>query len=443
MDGGTVVAGGGLSLDRWIARRLGVASPLTETALAAALVERLAATLAHARAESPFYRSLADWPDQPPARVGDLARWPFTLPADLARGRPPLLALSQAEVARVVSLPTSGTYGPAKRLFFSVEDIEATVDFIAAGMGVLTRPGDRVAVAFPAARPGGIGQNLVTALRRIDATPIIVPLEANPAELVTLLRRERIDVIAGPPARLNAAARLSAVDGGPPLRLRAALVSAEATVPALRAALARLWGAEVFDHWGMTETGLGGAVECQHHVGCHIRELDLVVEIIDPATGVVVPDGTSGEVVVTTLGRRAMPLIRYRTGDRGRLETAPCRCGSRLKRLVDLSGRFGAGYPLGDDLLTLATLDEALFALDHVGDYAAEIVTAGAVPTLYLALAVPQPVRARFDLEAVTRALAAAPVVGSALTAGALELDLMLVDADACRHAGKRKLVIS
>ena len=82
-----------------------------------------------------------------------------------------------------------------------------------------------------------------------------------------------------------------------------------------------------------------------------------------------------------------MPLIRYRTGDRGRLETAPCRCGSRLKRLVDLSGRFGAGYPLGDDLLTLATLDEALFALDHVGDYAAEIVTAGAVPTLYLALA--------------------------------------------------------
>ena len=68
MDGGTVVAGGGFSLDRWIARRLGVASPLTETALAAALVERLAATLAHARTESPFYRSLADWPDQPPAK---------------------------------------------------------------------------------------------------------------------------------------------------------------------------------------------------------------------------------------------------------------------------------------------------------------------------------------------------------------------------------------
>lgn len=427
---------GGLGLDRWIARRLKATHPLGRADLDATILDRLRAALDHARADSPFYRSRDGWPDARPGHLGDLAAYPFTFPAEIVAGVPPLVAVSQSEVAHVVSLPTSGTSGPAKRLFFSPEDIEATVDFFAAGMGVFTRAGDRVAIAFPAERTGGVGQSLAAAIGRLGAQPFVLPASASPAELVELLRREAIDVVAGPPVRLNAAARLSSVDGGPPLRPRALLVSSDILCPAVGDALRRLWGAEVFDHWGMTETGLGGAVECPCHDGLHVRELDLRLEIVDPLTGAVQPEGTPGEIVVTTLGRRAMPLVRYRTGDIGRLDRARCRCGSALVRLNGFAGRRGAGYELeGGGRLTLAMLDAALFALDDVADFSATVDTDGGHALLRLVIAVPSPVRADFDVAAVRAAVA--PLAG-----GSVDVDVALAAGDACDHAGKRRLIV-
>ncbi len=101
----------------------------------------------------------------------------------------------------------------------------------------------------------------------------------------------------------------------------------------MREDLARLWGTEIFDHYGMTETGLGGAVECQAHEGMHIRENDLYFETLD-ARGQRLPDGHEGELVVTTLTRRGMPFIRYRTGDRGVITAKVCACGSRIRRIL-------------------------------------------------------------------------------------------------------------
>ena len=85
--------------------------------------------------------------------------------------------------------------------------------------------------------------------------------------------------------------------------------------------LKTVWETEVFHHWGMTETGYGGAVECGAHAGGHLRHGDLYLEIVDPKTGKPVPAGSYGELVLTTFARRGMPLIRYRTGDIGRLLT--------------------------------------------------------------------------------------------------------------------------
>jgi phenylacetate-coenzyme A ligase PaaK-like adenylate-forming protein len=192
----------------------------------------------------------------------------------------------------------------------------------------------------------------------------------------------------------------------------------------------------------MTETGYGGAVDCAFHCGCHLREDELLVEIVDPDTGAPAPAGAVGEVVVSTQRRRRAPLLRYRTGDLARLIEAPCPCGSALRRLVGFAGRVGAGALLpGGDTLTLPRLDEALFALEAVSDFVA-VLDRGAPATLTLSIAAPAPVRVAATLAAVRARLAEDPIVGAALRAGALRVEAAFADAVALSSPAKRRLTI-
>ena len=104
--------------------------------------------------------------------------------------------------------------------------------------------------------------------------------------------------------------------------------------------LENTWKCTVFTHWGMTETGYGGGVQCGAREGYHMRDLDLLLEVVDPETGEPVPDGELGELVLTTLRRTGMPLIRYRTGDLGRFIVSPCPCGTLKPRLAEVEGRL-------------------------------------------------------------------------------------------------------
>jgi len=430
------------TLDPWMAARMGLAAPLTRAAVDAWGLERLNQTIAHARAASPFYRARRDFPDSPLARIEELARLPFTTAADLLADDPPLLALSQSAVARVVTLETSGTSGPPKRLHFTPDDLESTVDFFDHGMALFTRPGDRAAIAFPGRHPGGVAAGLAIALRRLGAVPVAAPSPLDPVALAGWLRETRPDVVAGPPVPLLAAARVAANDGGAPIRARAVLLSSDHVADSLACGLEATWGAEVFRHWGMTETGYGGAVDCAFHCGCHLREDELLVEIVDPDTGAPAPAGAVGEVVVSTLRRRGAPLLRYRTGDLARLIEAPCPCGSALRRLVGFAGRVGAGALLpGGDTLTLPRLDEALFALEAVSDFVA-VLDRGAPATLTLSIAAPAPVRVAATLAAVRARLAEDPIVGAALRAGALRVEAAFADAVALSSPAKRRLTI-
>jgi phenylacetate-coenzyme A ligase PaaK-like adenylate-forming protein len=425
-----------------MAARTGLAPPLTRAAIDAWRLARLNETIAYARAASPFYRARRDGPDGPLARIEDVARLPFTAAADLLANDPPLLALSQSAIARVVTLETSGTSGPPKRLHFTPDDLEATVDFFHHGMALFARPGDRAAIAFPGRCPGGVAAGLAVALRRLGAVPVAAPSPLDPVALAAWLREERPDVVAGPPVPLLAAARVAANDGGAPIRARAVLLSSDHVAESLARSLAAAWGAEVFRHWGMTETGYGGAVDCAYHCGCHLREDELLVEVVDPATGAPAPAGAVGEVVISTLRRRSAPLLRYRTGDLARLIEAPCPCGSALKRLDGFAGRVGAGAPLpSGGELTLPRLDEVLFALEAVSDFAA-VVETGAPATLTLSIAAPAPLRVAATLETVRARLAADPIVGAALRAGALSVEAAFADVAGFSSPAKRQLTI-
>ena len=107
---------------------------------------------------------------------------------------------------------------------------------------------------------------------------------------------------------------------------------------------------------------LGGAICCLAHEGMHLRENHVIAEIIDDA-GRPLPPGEVGELVITTIGMEAMPLIRYRTGDYTRILPLPCPCGSEVLRLDTVTRRSNHA---------LAGLDETLFSLPFVADYRAE-----------------------------------------------------------------------
>ncbi len=103
-----------------------------------------------------------------------------------------------------------------------------------------------------------------------------------------------------------------------------------AGIPAVRARIQEAWGARAYDHAGMTEMGAYG-FECAAQAGLHVNEAEFIAEVVDPGTGRAADEG---ELVLTNLGRAGSPLLRYRTGDRVRIDRTPCECGRRFRRLA-------------------------------------------------------------------------------------------------------------
>ena len=121
------------------------------------------------------------------------------------------------------------------------------------------------------------------------------------------MKREGVTSVVALPTHMKAVAEAA----GGSLSLRSMLLSAEYVPEEDVMLFEESFGCRVYEHYGMTEMGLGCAVSCGHGDGYHIREADLYIEIIDPETGRVIHDDTPGEVVFTTLTRKGMPFIRY------------------------------------------------------------------------------------------------------------------------------------
>jgi len=431
-------------LDAWTAQQIGnPGALLTRTELAAYQLRQLRQTLAWAKACSSFYRHrLAGFDAGLAGGLDALRDLPLTTADDLRRNDPPLLCVSQSEVSRIVTLETSATSGPAKRIFFTAQDQAATLDFFDHGMRVLAQPGDRVLILFPGERPGSVGELLAQALRRQGATPIAYGWPQDLAAAAAALRRERPDVVVGAPVPLLAVARYAAA-AGLPVRVRSVLLSADRASAAVRCGLAQLWGCEIFEHYGMTEMGLGGGVDCAAHAGYHMRESELLVEIVDPESGEPVADGDPGELVFTTLTRRGMPLIRYRSGDISRRLAGACACGSKLTRLERIHRRIGGGVQVdGAGELLIGALDEAIFPLASVADFAATFA-AGPPPTLRLDVA---RVAGRHSSDAslvadICTVLENLPIIASANAAQGLRLSVNIAaERGRLCHAGKRTI---
>lgn len=119
------------------------------------------------------------------------------------------------------------------------------------------------------------------------------------------------------------------------LAIRKIIVAGEpgGSIPATRQAIEKLWNAELYDFYGISDIFGACAGMCRERDGLHIAEDHLLVEVLDPATGAAVPDGQPGEMVLTTLRKQARPMIRFRTGDIITRDCTPCPCGRTHARI--------------------------------------------------------------------------------------------------------------
>lgn len=342
---------GSCPLDIWLARQCGArSSGELPGRLAIAQTALLRSTLRQA-VRGAFYAARLRECKLDITSVGDLERLPFTTAEDL-RNWGDFLCVSQGDVQRMVTLHTSGTTGQPKRLAFTDADLARTRDFFAVGMSQLVGAGQRLAVLLPGAeRPDGVADLLRQALGAAGVDVLAPPPEvhatpspdadpcAEPGKaLAQWLEQAKPHCLVAAPAQL--ALLLKHFPHRGPQGLAGILTSAEPLDDALGLALRRAWQCEILDHYGLTETAYGCAVECPAHQGFHVRELDVLIEIVDISGCKILAPGEEGEVVITTLQRQAMPLVRYRTGDVACLLPAPCACGSPLRRLGPVRGRI-------------------------------------------------------------------------------------------------------
>ncbi|MDO5538610.1 MAG: AMP-binding protein [Eubacteriales bacterium] len=287
----------------------------------------------------------------------ELSALPFTTAEDLQQHSGRMLLCSQNEVQRVITDRTSGTTGHPKRLFYTREDLEHTVLLFMAGLGEFIYRGSKTMICMPFSGPYGLGELIAEAVERLGAEALRIGPFLTYSEYEEVIRREQPDTFVGMPVQLLSILRFCKKGS-----LQRALVSGDACPETVMAQCESLLGTKLFPHYGSREMALGGAVTCPAHRGMHLRENHVIAEIIDER-GKVLPDGQYGELVITTIGMAAQPLIRYRTGDFTRILADPCPCGSKVIRLDQVRRKEEDEIPVIEDL------DNILFGFPEVVDY--------------------------------------------------------------------------
>ena len=340
------------NLENWIETTEALPK-LTREGLEALQLTRLKDTLSRLKERGGFYKN---YPDKLET-LEDLQNLPFTTAADLAAFPGKFLLTSQSEVSRVISGATSGTTGPAKRVFYTARDTEHTVEFFAAGISEMLSSAQKCFIAFPFTGPFGLGDLIAKAVEQLGGIPIRAGFGSAWGEMLDLIKETQPETYIGFPVTLLSLARMY----GNNFPVRRALVSGDACPTRVMEELEKVLGSKLYPHYGSRECGLGGAVTCSAFDGMHLRENHIIAEIIDE-NGKVLPDGEYGELVLTTIGAEAMPLIRYRTGDYTQI-LPKCPCGGITKRIAAVSRQEGS--------LSIEELDSKLFRIPELVDYRA------------------------------------------------------------------------
>jgi phenylacetate-CoA ligase len=305
-------------------------------------LERLRASLRSAYEHVSYYRTAFDEAGIQPGdlqHLDDLRKFPFTTKDDLRRHYPfGMLAVPREQVARIHA--SSGTTGKPTVVGYTRRDVETWTEVcvrsIRASGG---RPGDLVHVVYGYGLfTGGLGAHY--GAERLGCT--VVPMSGGMTERqVQLIEDFRPDIIMVTPSYLLAIGDEFPRQGLDPraCSLRIGILGAEPWTEAMRREIEERFDIDAIDIYGLSEViGPGVANECvETKDGLHIWEDHFYPEVIDPATGEVLPDGERGELVLTTLTKEAMPVIRYRTRDLTRLLPGTARSMRRMEKVTGRS----------------------------------------------------------------------------------------------------------
>jgi phenylacetate-CoA ligase len=317
--------------------------------LARVQLERMRRSLAYAYERVPHYRATFDAAGVRPddlRTLADLARFPFTTKQDLRANYPfGMFAVPMQEVVRIHA--SSGTTGKPTVVGYTRGDLEMWAEVMARSMRVAgVRPTDLVHNALGYGLfTGGLGMHYGG--ERLGAA--VIPVAGGQTERqVQLILDFEPDVIASTPSYMLAIAdefERQGVDPGSS-SLRIALLGAEPWTNEMRSEIEARFGLDAIECYGLSEViGPGVAMECvETKDGCHVWEDHFYPEIVDPATGRVLPDGEFGELVFTSLTKEALPVVRYRTRDLTRLLPGTAR--PAMRRIEKIAGR-------SDDMLII------------------------------------------------------------------------------------------
>lgn len=322
-------------------------SPEIETAPREKIValqnERLAATVRRVYENVPFYRSKMEQAGVTPddiRSIDDLHKLPFSYKQDLRDTYPyGLFAVPMKDVVRLHA--SSGTTGKQIVVGYTRNDLDVWDECVARA---LTAAGctdeDIVHVSYGYGLfTGGLGAD--GGAKRIGATTIPVS-SGNTQRQVTILKDFGSTILCCTPSYALHIAEVLYASGytKDDIKLKAGVFGAEPWTNEMRRKIEEMLGLTAYDIYGLTEIiGPGVAFECKEQTGMHVNEDHFIVEVIDPDTGEVLPEGTQGELVFTCITKEAFPILRYRTRDIGVITRGKCSCGRTLVKMTKPRGR--------------------------------------------------------------------------------------------------------
>jgi phenylacetate-CoA ligase len=329
----------------------GAQETLSRDALAALQLERLSTTLRNAWDHVPWQRARLDAAGLHPdsvRRLDDLQRLPLMVKNDLRDHYPfGLFARPVESLARIHA--SSGTTGKPTVVGYTGADLGRWADLMARSMyGIGVRPGDLVHNAYGYGLfTGGLGAH--AGAERLGCP--VVPMSGGGTERqVSLIVDFGARVLCATPSYALAIAEVAeqqGVDLRRRSRLAFGLFGAEPWSAGMREEVQARLGLTAFDIYGLSEImGPGVACECECRNGLHGWEDHFLFELVDPDSGAPVPEGEAGELVITTLTKEALPMLRYRTRDITRVTTQRCECGRSHLRILRVTGR-------NDDMLII------------------------------------------------------------------------------------------
>lgn len=300
--------------------------------------------------------------------LDDIRKLPFTTKNDLRDAYPfGLLAVPKDDVVRLHA--SSGTTGAATVIYLTQKDLDMAADTMARSLRAAgcSRQDILQNMMTYGLFTGGLG--LHYGAEKLGM--MVVPTSSgNTIRQIKFMKDFGTTVVHATPSYLLHLHAAIEESGSPrsDFKLRKAIAGAEPHSEELRRKIERTLGIEVYNNYGMSEmNGPGPAIECVFRNGMHIWEDRYIAEIIDPETLEPVPEGETGELVLTILCRDAMPLIRYRTRDLTRFITEPCECGRTHRKIARLTGRT-------DDMLIIngvnvfpSQIEEVLLRTKGVG----------------------------------------------------------------------------